>query len=143
MIYLMLPEKFVPQFEIVSCFFEFSGEILLLRRCSHKPEGDTWGVPAGKVDSNETPQQAIVRELLQETGCEVSSGNLSYFRKIFVKYPEYDFVYHIYHVVLEEKPSVRINSNEHQDFRWANPDLALKMNLIRDGDACIKLFYKI
>ena len=142
MIYLRLPKEFIPQFEVVSCFFEFNDEILLLHRCSHKPEGDTWGIPAGKIEPNETPQQAIVREVFQETGCQVFSNHLNYFQKIFVKYPKYDFIYHIYHTVLEEKPSVRINSNEHQNFRWANPDSALKMNLIRDEDVCIKLFYK-
>ncbi len=143
MIHLALPKKFTPQFEIVSCFFEFNNKILLLHRCSHKPQGDTWGVPAGKVDPNESLQQAIIREVFQETGCQVSSNNLNYFQKVFVKYPKYDFIYHMYHTIITKKPSVKINSNEHQNFKWTNPNLALKMNLIRDEDVCIKLFYKI
>ncbi len=44
------PENFTPKFEVVSCFVEYNDEILLLLRQDHKPEGNTYGVPAGKID---------------------------------------------------------------------------------------------
>ena len=34
-------------------------------------------------------------------------------------------------------------SFEHKDFRWVFPQAALKMHLIQDLDACIKLFYEL
>jgi len=45
-----IPENFNPKFEVVSCFVEYEDEILLLRRQDHKPEPNTYGVPAGKID---------------------------------------------------------------------------------------------
>ena len=57
MIYGSKPKQFNPLFEVVSCFVEHNGEIILLHRQSQKPEGDTWGVPAGKVGEEENPQK--------------------------------------------------------------------------------------
>ena len=143
MIYDSEPENFNPEFEVVSCFIEHSGEILLLLRQDHKPEGNTWGVPAGKVNKGEEPLDNILREITEETGLEIASSQISYFCKVYVRYPAYDFVYHIFHSKLEGKKEVKINPDEHKEFRWAHPENALGFPLIQDLDACIRLFYKI
>ena len=143
MIYKERPQNFDPRFDVISCFVEYDGEILLLHRQDYKPEGNTWGVPAGKVDAGENILEAMVRELKEETGFVLPSPQLSYFGKVFVKYPDYDFVYHIYHTKLDQEHKVTINHNEHKDFRWISPKNALNMDLIQDLDACIKLFYEL
>jgi 8-oxo-dGTP pyrophosphatase MutT (NUDIX family) len=141
MLFLSAPKQFNPKFDVVSCFFEYDGKILLLQRQDNKPEGGTLGVPAGKIDGNETPHEAIFRELLQETGFSARKEDVIYFQKVFVRYPTYDFIYHIFSLKLGKKPIVKINPNEHKDFKWTKPDKALGMNLIQDLDACIKMFY--
>jgi 8-oxo-dGTP pyrophosphatase MutT (NUDIX family) len=143
MIYKEKPQSFDPKFDVISCFVEYNGEILLLHRQDHKPEGNTWGVPAGKVDAGENILEAMTREIQEETGFVLPSQQLSYFGKVFVKYPTYDFVYHIYHTKLEQKQKVVINHAEHKDFKWISPENALNMSLIQDLDACIKLFYEL
>ncbi len=143
MIYKEKPQNFDSKFDIVSCFAEHNGEILLLHRQDHKPEGDTWGVPAGKVDEGEEILETMIREIQEETGFQLFSSQLSYFEKVFVKYPEYDFVYHIFYTKLDQRQKVAINRNEHKNFKWISPKKALDMPLIQDLDACIKLFYKI
>ena len=142
MIYKKRPQNFNPKFDVVSCFVEYNGEILLLHRQDHKPEGNTWGVPAGKVDAGESLLEAMTREIQEETGLVLPSSQLSYFGKVFVKYPDYDFVYHICHTKLDQIQKVAINHTEHKDFRWISPENALNMPLIQDLDACIKLFYE-
>ena len=84
MIYKERPQNFNPKFEVVSCFVEYNGEILLLHRQDHKPEGNTWGVPAGKVDDGENLLESMVREIKEETGFLLPSSQLSYFEKVFV-----------------------------------------------------------
>ena len=143
MIYKEIPKDFNPEFDVVSCFVEYNREILLLHRQDHKPEGNTWGVPAGKVESGEDLLETMVREIKEETGLTFPSSQLSYFGKVYVKYPGYDFVYHIYHTRLDNKQTVEINHNEHKDFSWISPQNALNMPLIQDLDECIRLFYKI
>lgn len=141
MIYKERPQNFNSKFDVVSCFVEYNGKILLLHRQDHKPQGNTWGVPAGKVDAGENILESMIREIHEETGFLLPSSQISYFKKVFVKYPDIDFIYHIYHTVLNQKPSVIINNAEHKDFKWVSPKNALKMSLIQDLDACINLFY--
>lgn len=143
MIYKERPQNFNSRFDVVSCFVECNGQILLLHRQDYKPEGNTWGVPAGKVDEGEEIFETIVREIREETGFDIPSSQIKYFRKVYVKYPEYDFIYHIFSTQLNTQQKVAINHKEHKDFKWISPKNALNMPLIRNLDMCIKLFYEI
>jgi len=143
MIYHQEPENFKSAFEVSSCFLEHDGDILLLHRQDHKPQGNTWGLPAGKVDQRETALETIIREIREETGYESSKDMPTLSKTLFVRYPEYDFVYHIFHVALPERPDVVIEPTEHKDFQWKTPQEALQMELIPDLDACIELHYNI
>jgi 8-oxo-dGTP pyrophosphatase MutT (NUDIX family) len=142
MIYLEKPEKFNPKFEVASCFFEQGGKFLLLHRLDSKPQGDTWGVPAGKVEEGESSINAICREIIEETGYDHFDVLPELTHTIFVKYSDYDFIYYIYGLTIEKDYSVKIDPSAHKDFKWVNKEEALKMNLIQDLDACIKLYYK-
>ena len=141
MIYRDRPEGFAPRFAVVSCFLEHGGKILLLLRQDHKPQGNTWGVPAGKIDRGESKEAAIRREILEETGYDVGS-DVSFFTALYVRYPEYDFTYHIFHHRVPGDPAIAIEPNEHKEYRWVAPHEALQMPLIQDEDACIELFYQ-
>jgi len=143
MIYKERPKNFNPKFEVVGCFMEYNGEILLLHRQDHKPEGNTWGVPAGKVDDGEKISGTMVREIYEETGFRLPSSQLSYFEKVYIKFPDFDFVYHIFHTKLVQRQKVAINYKEHKDFRWISPESALNMPLIQDLDDCINFFYEL
>ena len=143
MIYQEEPPDFKSRFEIVSCFMENNGEILLLHRQDHKPQGDTWGVVAGKMDAGETTGQAILRELREESGHVTDPAKLEYFRKVYVRSPEYDLIYHMYHLPVSPRPDIKTSISEHKGFRWITPTRALQENLIHDLGACIKLFYNI
>src|SRR3989344_2825045 len=107
MIYKNLPKKFNPRFEIVSCYVEHNGKILLLHRHGHKSEGNRWGVPGGKIDGGESELGAMVR------------------------------------VKLDKREPVKISTYEHKDYRWVSPGNALKLNLVRELDRCIKMFYEV
>jgi 8-oxo-dGTP diphosphatase len=52
-----------------------SGEVLLVKTwLSHQ----RWALPGGGVEKHETPEQAAVRELLEETGISVEVESLQY-----------------------------------------------------------------
>lgn len=51
-------------------------ERLLLVRRGHGPAAGTWSVPGGRIEAGETVQEAVVRELLEETGIEGVCGEL-------------------------------------------------------------------
>jgi 8-oxo-dGTP pyrophosphatase MutT (NUDIX family) len=142
MIHLKKPDNFNPKFEVVSCIFEQENKFLLLHRLDSKPQGDTWGVPAGKIENGESPINAICREIKEETGYEVFDTLPKLTHTIFVKYPDFDFIYHIYGLTIKNNYSVKIDPNAHKDFKWVSKEEALRMNLIQDLDSCLELYFK-
>jgi ADP-ribose pyrophosphatase YjhB (NUDIX family) len=51
------------------------GRLLLVRR-GHEPGAGLWSLPGGRVEPGETGEQAVVREVLEETGLQVACGRL-------------------------------------------------------------------
>ncbi len=51
------------------------GRVLLIRR-GHEPLKGTWSLPGGAVETGETLEDALVREVLEETGLAVEVGPL-------------------------------------------------------------------
>jgi 8-oxo-dGTP diphosphatase len=62
------------------------GEILLAKRHDHLHQGGKWEFPGGKVESDETVTQALIRELKEEVGLLVSTS--SAFMTISHDYPD-------------------------------------------------------
>lgn len=56
------------------------GRVLLLRHVLRKGSG--WGVPGGFLKSGEQPEDAIRRELREETGLELDSVELAFVRTL-------------------------------------------------------------
>jgi 8-oxo-dGTP diphosphatase len=52
-----------------------AGRLLLIQR-GHEPGAGLWSVPGGRVEPGETYQQAVVREVREETGLLVACGPL-------------------------------------------------------------------
>ncbi|MFA6338916.1 MAG: NUDIX hydrolase [Candidatus Paceibacterota bacterium] len=144
MLSLTKPVRFSPVFQSVGCFLEADGEILLLhRKKTIRPGNDTWCAPGGKAKKGENEWVAIIRELQEETGFEADPVQINFFKVVYVRYPEYEFVYHMFHLELEQKPKIIIDPREHTEYVWVTPQEALSMTLIMDEDICIHLFYHI
>ncbi len=50
-----------------------AGRLLLIRR-GHDPHRGSWSLPGGRVETGESAEQAIVREVREETGLAVRAG---------------------------------------------------------------------
>lgn len=143
MLYLKPPASFNPKYNVVGCYCESNKKILLLLRQSHLPQGNKWALPAGKKEKGESRSEAMIRELKEEIGITVSSKELIYLCPVYVKYPDYDFVYHTYKVIFALRPKIRINPKEAQKYIWKTPKEALRMKLLLDQDTSFKMFYRI
>ena len=49
---------------------EKKGKLLLIQR-THDPFINTWNLPAGYVEAHESPTQAVIREIYEETSLKV------------------------------------------------------------------------
>jgi 8-oxo-dGTP diphosphatase len=51
------------------------GRLLLIKR-GHAPQAGRWSLPGGRVEPGETDQQAVIREIREETGLEIRCDRL-------------------------------------------------------------------
>lgn len=51
------------------------GRLLLIKR-GHDPEAGRWSLPGGRIEPGETDEQAVAREIAEETGLRVAVGRL-------------------------------------------------------------------
>jgi len=142
MIFEQEPEHFNSQFEVVNCHIEYDGAILFLKRHENKPEGGTWCVPGGKLDPGEGPWDAVRRELEEETGIVLKADDdITFVKKVYVRFPKYDFVCHVFILRLKQQHDPVLRLDEHTAYAWFTPTEALTKPLIQDEDAVMGLIY--
>lgn len=139
MIFEKAPADFKPAMDVVTCYLLHNNEFLNMQYCERK--GATWGPPGGKRESHETRLQALAREIKEETGLSFKEFDFKKFKTVYCRYPDFDFIYSMYSMQLPNKPDILMDEHEHQNYLWTTPSEALKMDLIRDEDHCIELFF--
>lgn len=97
---------------------------LLLKKAEDHPDAGTWEFPGGGVEKGETPEEAALRELKEETGLK---GSLEGFGDVYsreVKGKQVEF-----HAFLVEVESENVElSEEHQDYKWVSKDEIMDKN---------------
>jgi 8-oxo-dGTP pyrophosphatase MutT (NUDIX family) len=116
---------------VVGCLLEYNERFVILLRNAHKPDGNTWGLPGGKVERDETDMEAIVRELEEETGYRARQTEVEYLGNFdFISSSNRPFTYVTFRVKLHKAHNLRLEKAAHADHQWvtarecyAKPDL--------------------
>ena len=90
-----------------------NGKILITQRNLKKAQGGLWEFPGGKIEPNETRENAIVREIKEELDIDIEVK--SYLSEKVFNYPEKN----INLIALEcKKINGEIRLLEHEDYKW-------------------------
>jgi len=100
---------------VVAALIILNKKILIARRASNVPYSGFYEFPGGKVEENETPVEALKRELNEELGINCSIKD--FFQEI--KW-ENKFLLKCYFVDMIEKDLSKMEKRVHDDFQWVN-----------------------
>lgn len=91
------------------------GKILIAQRNLKKSQGGLWEFPGGKIEPNETREDAIVREIKEELGINIRAKK--YIGQKVFNYPEKS----INLIAIEcSKKDGEIKLLEHEDIKWVS-----------------------
>ena len=98
------------------------GELLLVRR-AREPGKGKWGLPGGFVDRNETIEQALSREVLEETNlCVKDASYLTSFPNLYEYAGAVSPVIDLFYVCeVVDRGAIRLADGELDSFLWVNP----------------------
>lgn len=127
--------------EVASCALVRDGKVLLLHRpgiCHSYP--GKWSLVAGKVEEGETPEQAAVREIKEETGIAVSSPAAS----LPIVYDREGSTIWKVHPMLFVVDSDPVLNPENDSFKWVEPQAIDDGECVpRTRDVTVKMLGKL
>lgn len=101
------------------------GQLLVQQRLPGKPCAGLWEFPGGKVEKNESPRQALFRELNEEIG--ISVKNSIPLTQIAHDYEHANVWLDVY---LIDNFTAQITNREAQNFGWKSIEEILQMDVL-------------
>ncbi len=115
-----------------------AGCVLLLRRAENSAGGGRWCLPGGKVDYGDTVEQALEKELLQETGLRCLSRRFLFYQDSPPLEPEGMHCLNLY-FSCETEGDVVING-ESSGFAWVPMDGLARYDIVFGHDAGLERY---
>jgi phosphoglycolate phosphatase-like HAD superfamily hydrolase/ADP-ribose pyrophosphatase YjhB (NUDIX family) len=127
----------LPVATVGALIFDEAGRMLLLRT---NKWSDLWGIPGGKIEWGESSEQALIREIKEETALDVTDVRFVMVQDA-IHPPEFyrdaHFLLLNYTAIAPAGQTVKLNS-EAQDFRWVNWEDARALDLNTPTQILIK-----
>ena len=136
------PMSFDCKLSVSACYMEYQGRYLFLKRSPSSSQGNTWGVPAGKVKKGETALQAVIREIFEETQVTLVSQKTHEVGKLWIEIPCFQYKYFLFSYKLSTAVSVKLN-HENSDFKWCTFEEAQDLKLMMGAKEALIYFKKI
>ncbi len=116
------------------------GKILLLKRATNDAYGAMWCLPGGKVDYGQTAEEAIVREVMEETSLECTSVKFLFYMDGLPEEPENN---HYLSLFFNCQAMGEISLNrESSDLAWIGPGKLNHYEFAFGSDKAIEAYWK-
>lgn len=117
----MMPTKTFPYPVPVvrGILLDVTGRLLLLRRKNSTYGNGEWSLPGGKIDYLTSPEQSIVREVLEETGLILKAPRFLFYQDSPPIIPD---AMHCLNLYFEGRVEGAVQLNEeNEEFAWVDP----------------------
>ena len=104
---------------VAVALIDADGRVLIAQRPEGKQLAGLWEFPGGKVDPGERPEQALIRELNEELGINVSEACLAPF--VFASHA-YDSFHLLMPLYLCRRWQGVVVNREHAALAWVKPN---------------------
>jgi 8-oxo-dGTP diphosphatase len=95
------------------------GRLLLQQRPEGKPMAGLWEIPGGKIEAGESPQGALVREMLEELGVVLDERDLEAFAFAAHGYESFNLLMPVFMI---RRWQGDVTAREGQNLAWVSAD---------------------
>ncbi len=102
------------------------------------PDGNKWGLPAGKVAEGQAPLEAAKLKTFQEVALKFENEKLTHLGEFkFVNGDGDDITFNAWVASLPngENPEIELNTDGHDTYKWAKPE-----ELVKEKDLMVGMY---
>lgn len=100
----------------VAIITDFEHKVLITRRSQKSSQGGLWEFPGGKLEGDESPEAALIREIKEEVGLAITHHD--FLGEISYAYAHHEVSLLVFHVT--QYSGHAICCEEQMDLRWVN-----------------------
>ena len=125
-----MSEQSGKRLQVAVCIVERNGRFLVIRRVDTERLWDKkWELPGGKIEVGESPTEAVIREVFEETGLSIVDPVLIGERNHDWYLPERTSYIHISAFTASSlSGDIRLDPTENDAFKWVTRDEYLAMD---------------
>ncbi len=117
-----------------------TGRLLVLRRAAGTHGGSGWCLPGGKIDYGNLVEEALRRELAEETGLQVEQSRFLFFQDSLPLEPGGMHCIDFYYECL--CPGEPTLNDESTEFAWVNRQEAAALHLVFHADEAVERYWR-
>ena len=102
--------------EVVAALIWQGDKFMICQRPAHKARGLLWEFVGGKVELDETKEQALIRECQEELAVTLSVGEV--FMDVIHEYPDLTVHLTLFNAIIADGEPQKL---EHNDIQWITP----------------------
>lgn len=112
---------------VVACaLVDADGRVLIAKRPEGRALAGLWEFPGGKIDPGETPEEALIRELGEELGIDVTESCLAPLTFASHDYEDFHLLMPLY---VCRKWEGEVEPREGQELAWVRPNRLAKYEM--------------
>lgn len=123
--------------DVCAAIIQKDGKILIAKRAKDKSQGDKWEFPGGKLETGETPEMCLERELMEELTIEVRTDaffmeNVHSYEEVTIRLLAYFVEYISGEIKLVDHSQVQwVTVDEIREYDFAEADIPVVNRLMR------------